>query len=268
MAADAAAGLVPSYVCATVGTTSSTAVDPVGPISEVAAEFVAWVHVDAAYAGSACVCPEFRQYLDGVERADSVSFSPHKWLLACLDCTCLWVGDTRLLTGPLGTNPEYLKNGPSESGSVVDLKDLQLGVGRRFRALKLWMVIRTYGVANLQAHIRSDVEMAWGFERMVQSDPRFEVVVRRRFALVCFRLSPRGEMGEAQADKLNRRLLEMINGSRRVHITHTVVGGKYVLRFAVGSTLTEERHVAGAWDLITKKADELLGVEANPVPNI
>ncbi|XP_008793633.1 tryptophan decarboxylase 1-like [Phoenix dactylifera] len=268
MAADAAAGLVPAYVCATVGTTSSTAVDPVGPISEVAAEFGAWVHVDAAYAGSACVCPEFRQYLDGVERANSVSFSPHKWLLTCLDCTCLWVRDTRLLTGPLGTDPEYLKNGPSESGSVVDLKDLQVGVGRRFRSLKLWMVIRTYGVANLQAHIRSDVEMARRFEGMVRSDRRFEVVVPRRFALVCFRLMPRGGMVEAQADKENRRLLEMINASGRAYITHTVVGRMYVLRFAVGSTLTEERHVASAWELIKKKADELLGVEVSPVPNI
>lgn len=268
MAADAAAGLVPVYVCATVGTTSSTAVDPLGAISEVAAEFGAWVHVDAAYAGSACVCPEFRHYLDGVERADSISFSPHKWLLAGLDCTCLWVRDTRLLSGPLGTDPEYLKNGPSESGSVVDLKDLQVGVGRRFRALKLWVVIQTYGVANLQAHIRSDVEMARGFERMVRSDRRFEVVVLRRFALVCFRLRPRGEMGEAQAEKENRRLLEIINGSGRAYLTHTVVGGKYVIRFAVGSTLTEECHVVDAWELIKKKADEMVGVEGNPVPNI
>ncbi|RRT47307.1 hypothetical protein B296_00053822, partial [Ensete ventricosum] len=258
MAADAAAGLVPAYVCATVGTTSSTAVDPLGLIADVAAEFGVWVHVDAAYAGSACICPEFRRFLDGVERADSLSISPHKWLLTGLDCTCLWLRDRPRLAESLGTNPEYLKNGPSESGLVVDCKDLQVGVGRRFRALKLWTVLRTYGVAGLQAHIRSDVEMARAFEGMVRADRRFEVVVPRRFALVCFRIRAWGG-GEPAAEADNRRLLALVNGSGRAYVTHTVLGGKYVLRFAVGSTLTEHRHVASAWDLIRAKTDEVLG---------
>ncbi|XP_020102568.1 aromatic-L-amino-acid decarboxylase-like [Ananas comosus] len=240
MEADAAAGLVPAYVCVTVGTTSSTAVDPVGPIAEVASLFGAWVHVDAAYAGSACICPEFRGYLDGVERADSVSLSPHKWLLTCLDCTCLWVRDTRPLTEALETDPEYLRNGPSESGRVTDLKDLQVGVGRRFRGLKLWMVLRAYGADNLQAHIRGDVDMARAFEGM------------------CFRLRPRGGMGEEQAAAENRKLLELINASGRAYMTHTVLGPKYVLRFAVGSTLTEHRHVAQAWELIKEMAHAVI----------
>lgn len=190
MRADVEAGLVPTYVCATVGTTSSNAVDPVGAIADVAAVFKAWVHIDAAYAGSACICPEFRHHLDGVERVDSISMSPHKWLLTCLDCTCLWVRDTHRLTDSLETNPEYLKNDASESGNVTDLKDMQVGVGRRFRGLKLWMVMRTYGAAKLQEHIRSDVAMAKMFEDAVRGDDRFEVVVPRNFALVCFRIKP------------------------------------------------------------------------------
>ncbi|ONK65953.1 uncharacterized protein A4U43_C06F2680 [Asparagus officinalis] len=154
-----AAGLVPTYCLRHLGTPSN-AVDPVGPIADVAKEFGAWVHVDAAYAGSAGVCPEFRKYFSGLVKADSVSMSPHKWLLTCLDCTCLWVRDWRRLVESLGTDPEYLKNKQSESGSVVDFKDLQIGCGRPFRALKLFMVIQTYGSAYLQAHIRSDVDMA------------------------------------------------------------------------------------------------------------
>ena len=256
MAADAAEGLVPVYVCATVGTTSSAAVDPVGAIAGVAEEFGAWVHVDAAYAGSGCICPELRHHLNGVERVDSVSMSPHKWLLTGLDCTCLWVAKRGLVNESLGTDPEYLKNGPSESGSVVDLKDLQVGFGRRFRGLKLWIVLRVFGVAGLQAHIRSDVSMARGFEGMVRSDPRFEVVVRRRFALVCFRLRPRNGVGELWADAANRRLLAAVNESGDAYLTHTTLGGKYVLRLAVGSTLTEERHVERVWELIKAKADE------------
>ncbi|CAA6674344.1 unnamed protein product [Spirodela intermedia] len=257
MEADAAAGLLPAYVCATVGTTSSTAVDPVAQLAEVAGRFGAWVHVDAAYAGSACVCPEFRHHLDGVDRVDSISMSPHKWLLTGLDCCCLWVRDRARLTTSLSTDPEYLKNRATESGLVVDYKDWQIGTGRRFRALKLFMVMRCYGTANLQSHIRSDVRMARGFEEMVAADTRFEVVVPRRFALVCFRMRPRraGADGEAEADAANRRLLEEVNNSGGIYATHTVIGGIYVIRFAVGTTLTEERHVKAAWELFRAKAD-------------
>ncbi|MQM06824.1 hypothetical protein Taro_039653, partial [Colocasia esculenta] len=262
MKADAEAGLVPTYVCATVGTTSSTAVDPVGAVSEVAAGHGAWVHVDAAYAGSACLCPEFRHHLYGVDRVDSVSMSPHKWLLTGLDCCCLWVRDKARLTTSLSINPEYLKNRPSESGSVVDYKDWQVGVGRRFRALKLYMVLRCYGATNLQSHIRADVWLAQAFVRMVQSDPRFEVVVPRRFALVCFRLKPTlgdGEAGEAEAEALNRRLLETLNSTGRAYLTHTVLGSTYVIRFAAGASLTQLRHVEAAWGLIKEKTDEIMG---------
>ncbi|VAH53268.1 unnamed protein product [Triticum turgidum subsp. durum] len=258
MQADVDAGLVPTYVCATVGTTSSNAVDPVGDVADVAAMFNAWVHVDAAYAGSACICPEFRHHLDGVERVDSISMSPHKWLLTCLDCTCLYVRDAHRLSDSLETNPEYLKNDATESGEVTDLKDMQVGVGRRFRGLKLWMVMRTYGTAKLQEHIRSDVAMAKMFEDFVRSDDRFEVVVPRNFALVCFRIKASGAMTEKDADETNRVLMENLNKTGKAYLAHTVVGDKFVLRFAVGSSLQEERHVRSAWDLIKKTTSSIM----------
>jgi tyrosine decarboxylase len=258
MQADVDAELVPTYVCATLGTTSTNAVDPIGATADVARDFGAWVHVDAAYAGSACICPEFRHHLAGVERVDSISLSPHKWLLTCLDCTCLWVRDTRRLTDSLETNPEYLRNDASDSGAVTDVKDMQVGVGHRFRGLKLWMVMRTYGAAKLQQHIRSDVAMAKMFEDNVRADDRFEVVVPRNFALVCFRIRARGAMTEEDADEASRELMARLNRTGKAFLAHTVVGGRFVLRFAVGSTLQEERHVRGAWELIKETAGEIL----------
>ncbi|KAL6659482.1 hypothetical protein ACP70R_003522 [Stipagrostis hirtigluma subsp. patula] len=263
MQADVDSGLVPTYVCATLGTTSTNAIDPIRAIADVAAQFGAWVHVDAAYAGSACICPEFRHHLAGVELVDSISVSPHKWLLTCLDCTCLWVRDTRRLTDSLETNPEYLRNDASDSGAVTDVKDMQVGVGRRFRGLKLWMVMRTYGAAKLQEHIRSDVAMAKMFEDSVRADDRFEVVVPRNFALVCFRIKPRGAMTpEVDADEINRELMARLNRTGKVYLAHTVVGDRLVLRFAVGSSLQEERHVRSAWELIKKTTGEILQGEA------
>uniref|UniRef100_A0ACD5YAL4 Uncharacterized protein n=1 Tax=Avena sativa TaxID=4498 RepID=A0ACD5YAL4_AVESA len=258
MQADVHAGFVPTYVCATVGSTSSNAVDPVGAIADVAIMFSAWVHVDAAYAGSACICPEFRHHLDGVERIDSISISPHKWLLTCLDCSCLYVRHTHRLRDSLETNPEYLKNEASESGSVTDFKDMQVGIGRRFRGLKLWMVMRTYGTAKLQEHIQRHVAMAKMFEDFVRADDRFELVVPRNFALVCFRMKASGVIKDEHADKANRLLMENLNKSGRMYLTHTIVGGRFVLRFVVGSSLQEERHVRSAWELIKNITREML----------
>ncbi|GJN12478.1 hypothetical protein PR202_ga30758 [Eleusine coracana subsp. coracana] len=260
---DVDAGLVPTYVCATLGTTSTNAVDPIGAVADVAGGFGAWVHVDAAYAGSACICPEFRHHLNGVERVDSISMSPHKWLLTCLDCTCLWVRNKRQLTSSLETNPEYLRNDVSESGDVTDLKDMQVGIGHRFRGLKLWMVMRTYGASKLQHHIRSDIAMAKMFEDCVRADDRFEVVVPRKFALVCFRIIVRPRHGamkvEEDADDVaNQDLMERLNKTGKMYVAHTVVNGRFVIRFAVGSSMQEERHVRSAWELIQKTAGEIL----------
>ncbi|KAE8679972.1 Tyrosine/DOPA decarboxylase 3 [Hibiscus syriacus] len=255
---DVASGLVPVYLCLNLGTTSTTAIDPIEPLACVAKEHGMWVHVDAAYAGSACICPEFRHHLNGIELVDSLSLSPHKWLLTFLDCCCLWVQNPNSLVKALSTNPEYLRNKQSESDSVVDFKDWQLGTGRRFKSLRLWLIFRSYGVVNLQTHIRSDVRMAKMFEGLVRSDPRFEIVVPREFGLVCFRFYPGENCGSEYSKMLNRKLLDWVNSTGRVYMTHTKVGGVYVLRFAVGATLTDDRHVAAAWELIKEGADALL----------
>ena len=246
---------MPLFICATVGTTACGAVDPVMDLGKIARKYNLWFHIDAAYAGSACICPEFRHYLDGIELADSLSMNPHKWLLTNMDCCCLWVQQPRLLIESLSSNPEYLKNNASESNAVVDYKDWQIALSRRFRALKLWIVIRRHGIANLMFHIRSHVNLAKRFESLVAKDSRFEVVVPRRFSLVCFRLK---HNDACKASELNRKLLAAVNESGRAFMTHSVVGGLYIIRCAVGSTLIEERHVDDLWKLIQEKAADLV----------
>ncbi|CAA7408904.1 unnamed protein product [Spirodela intermedia] len=258
VAADVARGLVPLFLCATVGTTSSTAVDPVAGLCEVAKENNMWVHVDAAYAGGACILPEVRHVIDGVENADSFSFNAHKWFFTNLDCCCMWVKDPAALVAALSTNPEYLRNKATESKQVVDYKDWQIALSRRFRALKLWMVLRSYGVSNLRNFLRSHVAMAKHFESLVTADERFEVVVPRTFAMVCFRLLPPAQAGRETANELNRRLLEAVNSSGKAYMTHAVVDGVYMIRFAVGATLTAEHHVVESWRVIQEHASEIL----------
>jgi aromatic-L-amino-acid decarboxylase len=267
MGKDVAVGRRPFFVCATVGTTSSGAVDRVGAIAGVVASLRGpsgtglresnkptpnsslregpWLHVDAAWAGAACVCPEHRWMLEGVEHADSIAFNPHKWLLTNFDCNCFWTRDRRAITDALSITPEYLRNQASESGLVTDYRDWQIPLGRRFRALKLWFVIRHYGVEGLRAHIREHVRLGEVFEGLVRADERFEVV-SRSLSLVCFRFRGEG----AEADGRNKALLERINASGKAYLTHTVLGGRVVLRMAIGGTLTREEHVRGAWELI------------------
>ncbi|KAI5015810.1 hypothetical protein ZWY2020_059349 [Hordeum vulgare] len=194
--ADLASGLVPLYLCATVGTTGVGAVDPVGELGEVARRYGMWLpsthDVDAAYAGSALICPEFQGYMEGAELADSVSMNPHKWFLTNMDCCCLWVATPSQLTASLSITSEYLNDVSScDAEAEVDYKDWQIALARRFRAIKLWVVLRRYGAAGLRAHIRRHVEMAKWLEQAFKADERFEVVAPRRFSLVCFRLRPR-----------------------------------------------------------------------------
>nr|AOC38014.1 tyrosine decarboxylase [Rehmannia glutinosa] len=264
---DIESGLVPLFLCATIGTTSSTAVDPLGPLCDVAKEYGIWVHVDAAYAGSVCICPEYRHFLNGVENADSFSFNAHKWFLTTLDCCCLWVKNPSALVKALSTYPEYLRNKASETKQVVDYKDWQITLSRRFRSLKLWLVLRSYGVANLRKFLRSHVKMAKNFEGLIGMDKRFEVVVPRNFATVCFCISPieiGGNYGqivaseEETANYFNAKLLEAINESGKIYMTHSVIGGVYVLRFAVGASMTENRHVNFAWKVVQEHANQLL----------
>ncbi|KAJ0957915.1 putative pyridoxal phosphate-dependent decarboxylase, pyridoxal phosphate-dependent transferase [Helianthus annuus] len=260
--ADLKDGLVPVYLCVTTGTTSTTAVDPIKELAEVASKYHIWVHVDAAYGGSACICPEYRHFLKGIEKVDSLSLSPHKWLLSYLDCCCLWIKNPKLFVDALSTNPEYLRNKHSESDSVVSYKDWQVGTGRRFKSLRLWFIIRSYGVENLQNHIRADIQMAITFEKLVRSDVKFEIVVPRRFSLVCFRLKQLNGFDSNCTEFLNKMLLERVNSTGQVYLTHTVVGGIYMLRFAVGATLTEERHVISAWELIKEMANTMVKVDS------
>ncbi|XP_007030243.2 PREDICTED: tyrosine decarboxylase 1 [Theobroma cacao] len=252
---DIKSGLVPLFLCATIGTTACGAIDPIAELGKVAREYKLWLHIDAAYAGSACICSELRHFLDGVELANSVSMNPHKWFLTNMDCCCLWIKEPRFLVDSLSTDPEILRNKASEFKAVLDYKDWQVALSRRFRALKLWIVIRRHGLANLVYHIRSDISMAKRFEAFVAKDDRFEIVVPRKFALVCFRLKPKQELEGAE---LNCRLLEAINSSGRAFMTHAVVGGIYVIRCAIGTTMTEERHVDALWKLIQEKAQGLL----------
>ncbi|KAG2538052.1 tyrosine decarboxylase 1-like [Panicum virgatum] len=259
---DVARGLVPLYLCATVGTTGLGAVDPVRELGEEARRRGMWLHVDAAYAGSAAICPEFQDHLDGVELADSVSMNPHKWFLTNMDCCCLWVASPRALTSALSTDPEYLRNvgtggGGTEEPAAVDYKDWQIPLSHRFRAIKLWVVLRRYGAVGLRAHIRQHVTAAKWFERAVTVDERFEVVVPRKFSLVCFRLWARFPEDDA-VDDLNRELLAAVNESGQAFMTHFVVDGKFVIRLAVGGAMTEMKHVMDVWELLQGKAEEVL----------
>ncbi|XP_027349843.1 tyrosine decarboxylase 1 isoform X2 [Abrus precatorius] len=242
---DMASGLIPFFLCATVGTTSSTAVDPLPALGKIAKTNQLWFHVDAAYAGSACVCSEYRHYIDGIEEADSFNMNAHKWFLTNFDCSLLWVKDRSALIQSLSTNPEFLKNKASQGNMVIDYKDWQIPLGRRFRSLKLWMVLRLYGLEGLRSHIRNHIEMAAYFEELVGQDARFEVIAPRTFSLVCFRLLPPLN-SEDHGNKLNHDLLD------------SVLSGQYILRFAVGAPLTERRHVSMAWQILQDKATALL----------
>ncbi|WP_018658118.1 aminotransferase class V-fold PLP-dependent enzyme [Actinomadura flavalba] len=252
IAADVAAGATPVLVCATVGTTSTTAVDPVPAIGAVCRERGVWLHVDAAYAGVAAVCPEFRWVNDGLDLADSYSTNPHKWLLTNFDCTALWVRDRAPLVGALSILPEYLRNQATLSGGVVDYRDWQIPLGRRFRALKLWSVIRWYGAEGLREHIRAGVRLAALFARLAGADDGFEVRGHHPFGLVCFR--PR------DVDALT--LMERLNASGDLYLTHTRVAGEVWLRLAVGAPATGEPHVRAAWARIAAERDALSGAAA------
>ncbi|RKR87105.1 aromatic-L-amino-acid decarboxylase [Micromonospora pisi] len=259
--ADRAAGDVPALVVATIGTTSTTAVDPLPAIGELCRAYGLWLHVDAAYAGAAAVCPELRWSHAGVEYADSYCFDPHKWLLTGFDCDAFWVADRAELTGALSVLPEFLRNAATESGAVLDYRDWQVPLGRRFRALKLWFVLRWYGAEGLRAHIRAGVDLAGRFADLVRADERFEVVAPHPFSLVCFRL--RADAAPAAdipaADARNAELLARVNATGRVHLTHTRVNGRHTLRLAVGAPQTTYREVDLAWRLVERTATTLLG---------
>ncbi len=249
IAADRQAGLVPCFVAATIGTTSSNAFDPLPEIGRICQEQRLWLHVDGAMCGTAALCPEYRHFQAGLELADSYAFNPHKWMFTNFDCDCFYVADRAALIKTLSILPEYLRNQATESGAVIDYRDWHVQLGRRFRALKLWFVIRHYGVEGLRHHIRRHVELARQFATWVQASERFELTVPAPLNLVCFR--------HKAGDDFNRRLLEALNRSGAVYLTHTVLNGRFTLRLCVGQTNTEARHVAEAWRRIEATAREL-----------
>ncbi len=243
--ADRGAGLIPFFVCATIGTTSSTAMDPVGAIADVCRTNNLWLHVDAAMAGTAMLCPEFRHLMSGVENADSFNFNPHKWMFTTFDCSCFWVSDRKSLIQTLSILPEYLRNQATESGAVIDYRDWQIQLGRRFRSLKLWFVIRHYGVEGLQHHIREHVRLAQQFAGWVRTDDRFELAAPAPLNLVCFR--------HKAGDAVNQGIMDRLNQSGDLYLTHTKLDGKLTLRLSVGQANTKQRHVENAWKRICEE---------------
>ncbi len=240
--ADLDAGLTPFFVSATIGTTSSNGIDPIRAIGEICRRRGLWLHVDAAMAGTAALCPEFRWINDGVELADSYCFNPHKWMFTNFDCDCFWVADRAPLIKSLSILPEYLRNKATESGAVIDYRDWHVQLGRRFRALKLWFVIRHYGVDGLQLHVRRHVEIAQEFASWVEADERFELAMKPPLNLVCFR--------HVGGDEKNQQIMDELNESGKLFLTHTKLDGKLALRMSIGQTHTERRHVERAWELI------------------
>lgn len=254
MTRDRDAGFVPACVVATVGTTSSGAIDPLRAVGEICRKHGAWLHVDAAWAGTAALLPEKRWILDGVELADSFVFNPHKWMVTNFDCSAYFVKDPATLVRTFEIHPEYLKTGVD--AKVKNYRDWGIQLGRRFRALKLWFVIRSYGVEGLQAMVREHLRLAALVKDWVEGDGRFELLAPVDLGLVCFRLDDGRE--ESGLNELNRRLLERVNASGRIFLTHTTLRGKYTIRLVVGQRTTEERHVRGAWDIISAAAGDVL----------
>jgi aromatic-L-amino-acid decarboxylase len=251
---DVARGLTPVMVCATVGTTSTTAIDPLAELGPICQRYGVWLHVDAAYAGISAVVPELRPLQAGVEWADSYTTDAHKWLLTGFDATLFYVADRAALTGALAILPEYLRNAATDAGAVVDYRDWQIELGRRFRSLKLWFVLRWYGAEGLREHVRGGVALAQELAGWVAADDRFDVVAPHPLSLVC--LKPRWA-ADVDGDVATMTLLERLNDGGAVFLTHTTISGEVVLRAAIGSPTTTREHVEQLWALLREAHDWL-----------
>ena len=246
IAADRNQGLTPFFVCATIGTTSSNAIDPLPAIGRICRVEDLWLHVDAAMSGPAALSPEYRFIHEGIEHTDSYCFNPHKWMFTTFDCDCFYVKSRKDLIDTLSILPEYLRNEATESGAVIDYRDWHIPLGRRFRALKLWFVIRHYGIEGLRHHVSRHIELAHQFASWIEADERFELAAPAPLNLVCFR-----HLG---GDAVNEALMNRLNESGKVYLTHTKLDARFALRMAIGQTMTEERHVRAAWNLIREFA--------------
>jgi aromatic-L-amino-acid/L-tryptophan decarboxylase len=247
IAADVAAGRRPIAAVATVGTTSSTSIDPVPAVADVCAEHGMWLHVDAAYGGAAAVVPELRDVVGGCDRADSLVVNPHKWLLTPIDCSLLYTSRPNVLRAAFSVVPEYLR---SSEDDVVNLMDYGVALGRRFRALKLWMVLRAYGADGLAAVVRGHVELAHRLEAAIRADRDWELLAPVPFSTVCFRHHPAGVDGEAELRAHNEAIVERVNATGRAFISHTQLKGRYALRVAIGNAATTAEHVDRVWALL------------------
>jgi len=247
--ADKKKGYVSCCVVATVGTTSSTAIDPLRPIGEICNRFGLWLHVDGAMAGTAAILPEMRYILDGIELADSFVFNPHKWMFTNFDCSAYFCRDPKVLTSTFEIMPEYLKTGVDRQ--VKNFRDWGIPLGRRFRALKLWFVIRRFGIKGLQDKVRNHLKLAREFASWIDKDPQFELMAPVTMNLVCFRFHPSQKtMTEEELERVNKGLMDRVNRSGRMFITHTKLKGKFALRLCIGQTNTTRGHVKRAWERI------------------
>ena len=246
VAADIGAGLTPVVVVSAVGTTGTTAVDPVAEIGAIARDHGLWHHVDAAYAGTAMICPEFRHHQAGLDTVDSYTFNPHKWMFTNFDCSLFYVADRRPLLEALSILPPYLRNEASESGEVIDYRDWHVPLGRRFRALKLWFVLRWYGAEGIRHHVREHVRLARELAAKIEADARFEIVAPVPFGLVCFRHVGGNDATDA--------LVTAINASGDVFLTPSQLGDASYLRVSIGQTGTRAEHVERLWSLIDENA--------------
>jgi len=249
--ADLAAGRKPFLVVATIGTTSSNAFDPVAPIGEICRKYGLWLHVDGAMCGTAAVVPEYRWVNKGLDSADSYVFNPHKWMFTGFDCSAFFVADRGALVNALSILPEYLRNAATASGAVIDYRDWQVPLGRRFRALKLWCVIRHYGVEGLRFHVRSHVALAQEFKHWVLEHPKFELAAPAPLNLVCFR--------HKAGDEATQAVMDTVNASGQMFLSHTKLDDRLVLRMCVGQAKTEARHVRAAWESLCEAAEAVAG---------
>jgi aromatic-L-amino-acid decarboxylase len=249
IAQDRAAGLLPIAVVSAVGTTATTAVDPIEAISDIAKEHDMWHHVDAAYAGTAMICEEYRHYQSGLERVDSYTFNPHKWMMVNFDCNVLWVADREPLIDAMSILPPYLRNTASDAGEVIDYRDWHVPLGRRFRALKLWWVIRYYGAAGIRAMVRDHVALADQLATWVELDDRFDLFAPHPFGLVCFT--------HVEGNEATKQLADDLNASGKVAVTPSEIDGTWFIRVSIGQTHTDERHIEALWELIDAFAEEI-----------
>lgn len=254
--ADRQSGSVPFFACATVGTTSTTSVDPVPAIAEICEREAIWLHVDGAYGGSAAIVPELRYVLHGAERADSIVINPHKWLFTPIDFSAFYTRQVDTLKRAFSILPEYLRTAEGDANAVKNYMDYGVQLGRRFRALKFWFIVRTFGVEGLIERIREHIRLAKLFASWIYDSPDWEVVAPVPFSTVCFRACPR-HVPEVMWNELNERLMEAVNATGEVFLSHTKLNGRYIIRLAIGNIRTEESHVKRAWELLKAECARL-----------